>query len=111
MLPPRRMRRLRGLTPDLTLRGWLGNFLEILRSWTCLCPVKTGTPLRENTEKKEGRSASPDPPRARVRAPGSPAVLCGRSGMRSAALRGPGCGKCRLLLGGLSSRCVAARAL
>ena len=53
MLPPRRMRRLRGLTPDLTLRGWLGNFLEILRPWTCLCPVKTGTPLRENTEKKK----------------------------------------------------------
>lgn len=84
MLPPRRMRRLRGLTPDLTLRGWLGNFLEILRPWTCLCPVKTGTPLRENTEKKKV-AAPPQTRRERVCA--CPAAWLCSAGGRGCALQ------------------------
>lgn len=85
MLPPAEDAAPARTRPDLDSPGMARNFLEILRSWTCLCPVKTGTPLqgKHREEKKSQRSQT------RERVCARPAArLCSAGGrMRLAAVR------------------------
>lgn len=68
--------------------------------------------LQENTETKERRSTSPDPPRARVRMLGNPAVLSVQSGMLTAAVHARRLQQVPVASwGDFSPRCVAAGAV